>query len=362
MFQKSKGWIGIDVGAQSIKVAQVEQAGESFCLRDAVILPRGEPWRWDDPTDATTSRASYKEISAALNAGHHFCGRKTACTLPPCLYQIHALRLPPGKPTERRSMAAHELAEHDQRNNTDFEFDFWDIETAEADDDSESPNVNVLSLASVWGDQVARDFARLKLNCQVLDGPVHPLARAIQMMPQHNSQLPVAVLDWGFQSVTISLVIGGKPVYTRQIHRCGYHRVLDSVMETMDFSRERAQYVLLEYGLPTSHGEDRTFHPAQQMIADAVSSNLRELIEEIQRTLAYLRSQRSHWYPHQIVLFGGGAMIKNVEVLITERTGIQTEPWQMQADGVATNVDEHFPALPLLASAIALSTLAWIQK
>ena len=92
------------------------------------------------------------------------------------------------------------------------------------------------------------------------------------------------------------------------------------------------------------------------------SSNFRELIEEIHRTLTYLRSQRSHWYPHQIVLFEGGAMIKNVEVLLSERAGIRTEQWQMQADGIATNIDENISPLPLLASAIALSTLAWTQK
>ena len=63
ILSRTKGWIGVDLGTHTVKLAQVERRGGGVQLVDALILRRQDPWNADDDTGVSSA----DEIRAALS-------------------------------------------------------------------------------------------------------------------------------------------------------------------------------------------------------------------------------------------------------------------------------------------------------
>jgi Tfp pilus assembly PilM family ATPase len=351
------GWIGVDIGSQSIKLAQVERSGPTFRVREGVVLPRSTSWQGDDLMSRASSR---EEIGAAIEAGHKFRGDKVACVLPSYLYDSRPLHLPAGSPSERRAMVAHELATVRQGSHATSEFDFWEATLHGRDGGPCKSNVNTLSLDSGWGDQVVRDTAQLGLRCQVLDGPPMVLARSIKMMSPRNSNRPIAALDWGYRGTSLGFLFEGQPLYTRQINRCGYHHIVENVQRGLGVSLDQAQHLLTQHGLPDLQQRDTGNDQFQEILSEMAAQTLHDLAEEVNRTLTYIDTQHPGLFPEQIVLFGGGATMKNAAAHLTKRVRLEIQPWHLSTQNKEKSV-WNAPSSPLLGAAIGLSSLAWAK-
>ncbi|MBI86021.1 MAG: hypothetical protein CMJ81_22725 [Planctomycetaceae bacterium] len=354
------GWIGVDIGSQSIKLAQVERSGPTVRVREGVVLPRAASWQGDDLMSNMSRISSREEIGAAIEAGHRFRGDKVACVLPSYLYESRPLHLPAGSLSERRTMVAHELATVRQESHVTSEFDFWEATLHGRDGVPCKSNVNTLSLASGWGDQVVQDTAKLGLRCQVLDGPPMVLARAVKMMSSHNSSRPIAALDWGYRGTSLGFLLEGQPLYTRQINRCGYHHIVENVQRGLCVSLDQAQHLLIRHGLPELPPRDTANDQFQEMLSEMAAQTLHDLADEINRTLTYIDTQHPNLFPEEIVLFGGGASLKNVSDHLTKRVKLEIKPWNFSAQNREKSAWDAVSS-PLLGAAIGLSSLAWAK-
>lgn len=364
MLRRRLGWIGIDIGSRSVKVAQVERGPTgALRLRQGVVIARQTPWPDNEGVGAPLA-PSAAEIVAAINYGDRFTGPSAACTLPMHLYGFHGLHIPPGTLEQRRSMIASELADSWDDRGEACEFDYWETDLRDTRLRQDEPNINVLAVSRRWSRQLAQDAARGHLQLQVLDGPPLAIARAVRFVAGHRNEGPEAAVDWGFTSTTFCVVQNGRALFTRRVRSCGLRLVYEAIGKDLGISLDETQHLLLNFGLPGGE-PGRSPHPVQRAMAQAASEHLARLVDEVQRTLVYFQAQRRALIPQRIWLLGGGATIPGVSEWIAAACATPVHAWRLSPDRHTdeqetehdASTDSTLSNEPLLAEAIALSAV-----
>jgi len=355
---QQKGWIGVDIGTGAVKLAQIERRGPRFELSEALVVKRREPWdaaEWSDLSPVS----SVEEIRAGLLLGTNFSGRKAACTLPMALCDIRGLNIPAGKESERRVMVARELESAYEKGGEPREFDFWPIDLPGQDQQQSPNNVTALSVSQAWASRVANDLFKAKLACQVVDGLPLAMGRAVQMAQLDGRREPVAAVDWGIRRVTLCIILDGRPVFVRLLRHSGLGLLLRSVQEALAVSSDESQQLLTVHGLPDP-GADADGDELQHVIADVATEAIGVFVDELNRTLAYLKGHLSSLVPSRLWLLGGGATVKNVSPYVSGRINVPVHPWRIDTAGLSKDFLGNCP-VEMLGPAIALSSLAWAK-
>lgn len=347
---KNKGWIGVDIGSHSVKLVQVERSGSRIQLSEGLVIRRREAW--DDSTSVTSPLAdSGEEMRAGLALGQAFSGTTAAAMLTMGLCDIRALNVPDGNSIERRDLVAEELTTLTGSSIEDREFDFWPIEVG--GDGSASPeNVLAVSISRDWSHQVAKDLSEAKLVGQVLDVLPLALARAVEIGAPGSSRRPIAAVDWGYRRATICIVLDGHPVFVRCLRDSGFAAVISALSKSLSITSEEAQKLLTDHGLP--NGAESDGDELQAVIAEVAAQPLMNFAEEVERTVTFLRQQRRQLVPEKIVLFGGGAAVRNIAPFLSQKVEACFVPWSLEGQ-----TSSRAGPLPLLGPAVALSALAW---
>ena len=180
MFSNKFGWIGVDLGTHTVKLAQAVRTTEGVRLRHAAVIQRPAPWSEADALAVDEPDPSWPEILAALECGG-FHGRSAACVLPMNVCELRGLKVPPGDEQERHSMIAGELAGEESAPSLPTEFDYWEIGGEKGIETTDGFNVNVMSVTRPWIDRVAADCQQARLDCWAVDGAPLAMARAVSL-------------------------------------------------------------------------------------------------------------------------------------------------------------------------------------
>ncbi len=199
------GWIGVDVGTHTVKLAQVVRDGASVRLHRAAVIQRPATWSGEDSLAQDQPITSQPEISAALECGG-FTGRNAICALPMNVCQLRSLNIPPGSDEERRTIIADELAEDWSELGNPMEFDFWEMDGSRGDKNADSCNVSVIAASRLWIGQVWRDCRRSGMDCWAIDGLPLAMARAVGMAGGLGGGRRALAVDWGFSNTTLCIV------------------------------------------------------------------------------------------------------------------------------------------------------------
>ncbi len=356
---RRKGWIGVDLGPRTLALAQVERAGTGVRLAASALVR--EPGSDDAVTGGEAASRAWdgEDVRAALSLAPGFSGRTAACVLPMRATDLSVLTLPPAHEGERRSMIAHELSTAFANDPQPREFDYWEPAATATPDGASQDNVNVLSVPQRTARRAVRGLAEAGLRCDVMDGLPFALARAVDLAyPEPEG--PLAALDWGYASGTFCVVSAGCPQFTRHLRTCAFGPVVGRVGQALGLSEDEARRVLVDYGLPGPGGREAMHREIQAAVREVTAPLLRELVEELKRTLSFVRMRYAAAVPGRVCLFGEGATVRNAARHLSEGIGLPVEPWRMPSSGrTKTSVP---PALaPLWGAAVALSALAWSQ-
>jgi len=351
------GWIGIDIGTSTVKLAQLTRSKNELRLSGLAIVSRRSAWPTANLSELEPL-SSADEICAAVSLRPGFRGKLAAATLPMALCNTHTLAQPNGRPTAgenpenaRFVRAAIEMAT--QRSAEHLQFDVWN---AEAEEGQTSKQANVLSVAISWTDRLYEDITQLGWSCQTIDGLPLALARSVATDDQYDPAEPTAVLDWGFAKATLCVVSDGRPVYVRSLKQCGLHHLLKRLCKNLDVNQEEA------LGLLQKHGIDSTDPSSTgKLIEEIIAQPISRLVKEYQRTVTHLQCQRRTIIPKRLTLFGGGATIHGLAAHLAERLNTRVQVWRFQ--NLHPDLAKQ-PSLPscLFGPAIALSALAWEKR
>jgi type IV pilus assembly protein PilM len=351
------GWIGVDVGTHSVKLAQAVRDGTSARLYRAAVIQRPESWSGDERLALEQPITSSPEIRAAIECGG-FVGRNAICSLPMNVCQLRCLNVPPGTDQERRTIIGSELAEDWADVPNTMEFDFWEMDPAKSDKATDSFNVSVLAASRLWVSQLFRDCRQSGLDCWAIDGVPLAMARAMSLIGAASAGRRALVVDWGYSSVTFCIVGDERPLYSRRIHECSFGRVLDAIMSAFSVTLDEAQHLADSQGLVGKQDESSTELAMQQAIAESIATPIEELIRQLRRTLHFTEAQRRHLQPVSVWLMGGGASMRNVADFLTGQLDIPVHSWSLPHEGDAIPCALGKRAA-VFGNALALSATAW---
>ena len=354
-----KGWIGVDIGTYSIKVAQVDRAGSNLRLVEGVIVPRRSALTLRKNQAETNTLPLLDETRAALALAPRLAGRKASCVLSMPFQDLRTLTLPTGSTQERRAMIASELAATwkavDNR-----EFDYWD---GPANDAAPGSNdVYVLSILRELAQRASSDLRRAGLECQVIDGLPYTMARAINVLRLEEAHTPVAVIDWGYSSTTFCLAIDGRPQYCRTMRDCTLRHLLEPIGQGLNVTEDHQHHLLSHYGLPDTHGEtDADRRAIQTSISELASAAFAEFRDQVEKTMHYLATHRPEIAPQRVWLTGGGATICNIGTFLDREFDFRIKVLGLDARKVrrVNHLGAADIPVALLCNAISLSALRW---
>ncbi len=359
MFRRQQtGWIGIDIGSATVKVAQLARSGNALRVVARAIVPRSVPEVTEQLEDDIESLPSASgEIGAAVALASGLRGRRAALTMPMGLCDIHHLDSLNDVTDDLEAVVRRAIESATQASADHLQFDIW---PAEFHDGTDQPiRWNVLAVARPWSDQLYWDVVENGFACQRIDGLPHSLARAVGLGLATPHMLPVATLDWGASQATFCVVHEGRPVYARVLKDCGLDRVTRSLADGLGVRTEQAYGLLQQYGLSglkLRHADEMSL-----VVAELVKEPLGQLERELSRTLSYLNGLRRTILPQKVYVFGGGGLIHGVAKYLTRQLKIESQVWelnptQFDSDTFVANSQCMF------GPALALSALAWEES
>ncbi len=354
-FGNKIGWIGVDVGASHLKVAQLVRQQNQLQLVASAIVPRSSCWDGNTAQDQQTL-STKDEMRTAVSlrsssAERGFQGRRAAATLSMSLCQLHQLDQSLSQESKPERVVRKAIETVTQQSAAHLQVATWPAEAA--DNGKPVSKTNVLAVPTAWSEQICTDIANTGWSCQLLDGVPLALARAVALVHGANNHAPTAALDWGFSQATLNVIVDGRPVYARRLKDCSLQRLLTLICTELNVSQQEAQQLLLEHGLSETESTEISV-----LIGELLSAPMQNLVEEIQRTFAHLQGQRRTVSPQSVYLFGGGATIRGLAEYLTQQAGLVHRVWSMDANNPKSNPQTSIPSC-LLGPAIALSALAW---
>lgn len=359
MFRRQQtGWIGIDIGSATVKVAQLARCGNELRVVARAIVPRTVPEVTEQlENDIESLPSASGEIGAAVALASGLRGRRAALTMPMGLCDIHHLDRLNDVTDDLDAVVRRAIESATQASADHLQFDVW---PAEFHDGTDQPlRWNVLAVARPWSDQLYWDVVENGFACQRIDGLPHSLARAVGLGLATPHTLPVATLDWGASQATFCVVHEGRPVYARVLKESGLDRMIRSLSEGLGIRAEQASGLLQQYGLSglkLRHADEMSL-----VVAELVKEPLDQLERELSRTLSYLNGLRRTIQPRQIFLFGGGGLIQGVAQYLTRQLKIETSVWELnpnQLEGATRGAESQC----MFGPALALSALAWEES
>ncbi len=345
------GWIGVDVGTSALKIAQVARDKRGWRLVASAVVPRQANWSTDrgDESDAISSLS---DLEAARSLQQGYQGRSVAAALPMSLCDLHRVdrdlqrEANPGRALRQIvETSTQQSAEH-------LQCDFWSAPAAE----SKPGWSHAITVPRSWSTQLAEDVCQAGWSCQAVDALPLAMTRAVNLVYGESSDAPVMALDWGSGCATLCFIEQGQPSYVRCLKACGLSRSLDALVDNLQVTSLEAQRLLEEYSVATH--PDPEFQAIAELVREIVTDSLSQLTSEIQRSIGHFQYLCKASRPKELVLFGGGAMIEQMDRYLSAQLKLPVSNWQLRTqDSKYSPLERNDDCL--FGTAIGLSALAW---
>jgi Tfp pilus assembly PilM family ATPase len=338
------GWVGFDVGAASVKAAQLVRKGGEYYLRTAAVAPRRTPWT-ADVLAAQAPPASADELQSAASLCDRLAPGPAAALLPASACELLQINAAVGKRGGAAPDLIRSVETESQRSMRHRVLDAWPI-------DENNRRLNVVTAPKPWADQLSADVAAAGRRCRVLDALPWALARAARLAgdAETDPARPFVALDWGYSRATLVFVDRGVPAHVRLLRDCGYEQSIAAAERELRLPTRDAEIVLARHGFAAGAG-------AASTVAAVLTRPFDRLIAEIRRTFGYWQGLTRGASPVRIVVFGGGGALAGVDRKLSEALAIDAVVWRLPFEA-AGDAGERHPTC-LYGAAAGLSALAW---
>jgi hypothetical protein len=345
MFRPPKiGWIGYDLGAASVKTAQVVRAGNGYRIRTAAMAPRRD--RWTSETFAGAKPpSSLNEMQAAASICDRLAGSAAAAVMPMALCDCVPVEAPAANRRGESNLAAVVEAETHQ-SLEGYVLGSWPAGL-------QAGKLNVIAAPQLWSDQISGDVFTSGRNCRVIDSLPWALARAVGMVASTAAPSAVAALDWGFMRATLCLICDGAPAMVRCLKDCGFRDAIAAIERELHLPECDAEKLACQHRGKTG-GEGVG---ASSVVDDALANALGRLEHELRRTLGYWQGQARGLRPETLYLLGGGASMAGIDRRLGDSLELDVQIWTLPYENDVDAV--RMPPAHLLGPALAASALCW---
>lgn len=338
--------IGIDISSTAIKMVELSQAGRgNYKLEGYSIAPLAK----DVIVDGNVN--DLEKVAEAMKQAWKLLGsREKRC----------ALALPAAAVISKKVLMAADLREEDMEMQVEaeanqyipFSLDEVNIDFQVIGPAPNSPDeVEVLIAASrkekIEDRVAAAEGADLKVT--VMDVETYATEAAYTLianqLPNAGREQTVMIVDLGATMMHINVLHDNKSVYTRE-QSFGGGQLTQEIQRRFGLSLEESEIAKRKGGLPESY-ESEVLQPFMQSLA-----------MEIARALQFFTSSTQYNRVDHIVLAGGCAAIPAVDIMVQDRTQVNTivaNPFQNMTLGGKTKQQQVAIDAPALLIACGLA-------
>ncbi|RMG02435.1 MAG: type IV pilus assembly protein PilM [Nitrospirae bacterium] len=320
--------IGLDIGSGYLKVAQVKEkrGGYELDAFDMIPLPPElivdgaiiDSIRLADAIKELIKKAKIKTKETVLSVTGHSA------------VIIKMISLPEMTEEELEESIRFEAEQYVPFDINDVNVDFQIIGPRE------EPGQMDVILVAVKKDVINEYVAVVKdagLNPVIVDVDLFAMENMYEVNYDVLPNVNVALLDIGASSLKLNIVRGGSPLFTRDTP-------VGSMVQTEALQREFN--ISFEVAERLKKGE-AVENISEEAAAEVILAASEEIFSEVSRSLDYYRTSMAGEEIAEIVLCGGGALIKGFPEMLTERTGIEARPADpFQNIAISSKLDEAF--------------------
>ncbi|MCA9051765.1 MAG: hypothetical protein KDA89_23665, partial [Planctomycetaceae bacterium] len=340
-----RGRLGIDIGTNTLKMAQAERRRDGWQIVNRIVLPLPESageFDGDIRGDVNSDNIGGGRFDVVRRQLQRLGERPLAtspecvCVLPRDVTDFSTLELPDGDAAELSQMAQEALK--------DVYVDDFDQRTIQCWRNSVivqgMAEVLTVSVPTATAEDLIGSLAGGRLDCRCLDPLPIALARAAAMTRIGHAVAPAALLDWGHSGITFVVSQYGRPAFVRTLRGRGSSQFLTSVCEAMNLSVSDARNLVAAVVLP---GENNGGGQISTVLRSLLAPELQHLAGELKRTLLYLRHHRPKLVPSHLTLFGGMAAVPNIAGKVRPVFTLPTNVWSLGAEN-SNSADPMFAA------------------
>lgn len=301
-----KGIIGIDIGSNSIKLAELKDSRKGFELRNIgeALLPKDSI-----QNKAITNSEAVAETIRTLLQDLGIKNKNTVISISGNSVIIKKVTLPTMSEAELNESIPWELEQYLPQSIEDVNYDYQ-VLPSQANDG----NMDVLIVAAKK--DVANSYLSLVssigLNPVVLDVDAFALENMYEINYEREPGI-VALANVGASITNINILKDGISVFTRDVS-IGGNQFTDWLMKDLDISYEEAEQT--KYNLNSDKSDD----------IDRLSNDFVDLLTgEIKRTLDFFSSNFWKEKVEKLVLSGGSSKVPNTKEVLEEVTDIPVE-------------------------------------
>lgn len=327
--------IGLDIGASSVRAAQLRWTGGRWT---AVTLCH---WPLSTGDEQAADAAIWDRLAQWLRRVG-FKGRKTVLGLSPPDVELHALDLPSMESATADDISAaahHEIERLMSFEPGEAETDLWSIPPSKV---ARTTAIGVAAKKSSV-ERLVSVCDKARLDCIGVDATACGLARFGWVLRGEPRDQPDVwgVLDLGARRSRLIVCVDAIPVLARSFDYGGQVWT-ERLAEAMGVTPQTAERHKRDHGIsPLSREGDHSgvgTGVLSEMIYNALRRDLDAMVDELERSYRYVMRSYPQRQLGPLLLVGGGAQLQNLDQWLTQRLGVPvvtpTFGNQPQMDGI----------------------------
>ncbi|MEJ2183343.1 MAG: type IV pilus assembly protein PilM [Nitrospirota bacterium] len=308
MLIKSRDTIGLDIGSSFLKVVQLKEKRNGYELEAFDMLPLPpelivdgsiiDSLRLVEAVKEILKKARVKSKNCALGIAGH------ASVI------IRRISLPEMSEEELSESIRFEAEQYVPFDLDDVNIDFQILGP------KEEPGQMEVILVAVKKDIINEYLAVVRdagLNAAVVDINSFALGNMYEINYEVEPGRNVALVNIGASTLNLNVLKGSTSIFTRD-SSVGSNTHTEALQKEFDVTFENAERLKMGGAVQGVSSEE------VQSVLSAASD---EIAAEIARSLEYFRSAAAQEEVHEVVLSGGGALVKDFPQVLSQRVGLE---------------------------------------
>lgn len=309
--------VGLDIGAHSIKLIEVENSAQGPQVRTVAFqeMPHFQDTKGTIPDETVltdnlmtlfmTSRIKTKSVQLVISD--------------PAVY-LRYLTIPKVDADELSKAIKWQAEKFVPFSIEDASVDYQVIETGVK---AEEPQMGVIVAAAEKKiiDKYLNVLKAVKLTVDVIDIAPFSVAQGIIRTVTALSGQSVLIADIGYKTTSLMVVKGDALKMVRTIETAG-DQVTRAIADIAVLDRATAERVKREFCVPVDETE---LSDAAKRIVGSVKAVLDEWAREIERSLTYCERESLTEGIDKVILCGGGAKLKGLDQFLHRKLGLPVE-------------------------------------
>jgi type IV pilus assembly protein PilM len=313
MLFRSKPVLGLDIGSSSVKMVDLEPVGSRIRLRRYGYCPLPpEAIVQGSLMNAPAISGAIRESSAAVRGK----GRGVSTSVSGHSVIVKKISMPAMSEAELEEQIRWEAEQYIPFDINEVNVDYQILQEAGIEG-----QMDVLLVAAKRDliDDYLNVVSDAGVNLTVLDVDAFAISNAYEHNYEPSSESNVALVDIGASVVTISIMNGNVPVFTRDVSAGGNHYT-EEIQKTLNITFEEAESIKQGGGAGSTSKD-----VVPQEIEDTIQSVSETLVGEIQRSLDFYRATHSSRPVEKVLLSGGCARTPGLAKLFQSRANVPVE-------------------------------------